>query len=346
MLTLRLENSIKFYILVPVYKVEKYIRDCIDSVLSQTYQNFRLVLVDDGSPDNCGKICDEYAENDDRITVIHQNNMGLLAARRTGIGVAKHECSDDSFICFLDSDDSLKPNALEVIKNAIIANMSDLVIYNLSIVVDGIETSQNDMCFVGNVTDKAELYRKVFFNYEYNPLCRKVVSAKLIHDTDYSMYYHISHSEDLLQSIPIYGECKKVSFINDKLYNYNQVTTSITHSVEYRGYKIDSTVRKAVWDFLKSENVWTEKDYKEYLKYCRKLIKNMIRKISDFDVELAKKAELFQEIKEDEYYSMVIASAPKKDIFFKLFSSGNYGAINIFFGLRRKLASLRNLVKR
>ena len=346
MLTLSLENNIKFYILVPVYKVEKYIRDCIDSVLSQTYQNFRLILVDDGSPDNCGKICDEYAENDDRITVIHQNNMGLLAARRTGIGVAKRECSDDSFIMFLDSDDSMKPNALEVINNTIITNKCDLLIYDTSVVVNGVEKKQNSQGFEGIVTNKSELYHMVFESSRYNLLWRKSVSAKLIHDTDYSMYYHISHGEDLLQSIPIYGECKKVSFINDKLYNYNQVPTSITHSVEYRGYKIDSTVRKAVWDFLKSENVWTEKDYKEYLNYCRRLVKNMIRQISDFDVELAKKAELFQKIKKDEYYSMVIASAPKNDIFFKLFSSGNYDAIDILFGLRRKLASLRNLVKR
>ena len=339
-------SNILFYILVPVYKVEKYIRDCIDSVLSQTYQNFRLILVDDGSPDNCGKICDEYAENDVRITVIHQDNMGLLAARRTGIGAAKRECSDDSFIMFLDSDDSLKQNALETIKKAINTSQCDLVIYRLSVVVDGVEIQQQNAAFTGVVTNKKELYRKVFLNNGYNPLCRKVVSSKLIHDTDYSTYYHISSGEDLLQSIPIYGECEKVSFIGDKLYNYNQVSTSITHSVEYRGYKIDSTVRKAVWDFLKSENVWTEKDYKEYLNYCRRLVKNMIRQISDFDVELIKKSELFQKIKEDEYYSMVIASAPKNDIFFKLFSSGKYGAINIIFGLRRKLASLRNVVKR
>lgn len=338
-------NNILFYILVPIYKVEKYINDCIDSVLSQTYQNFRLILVDDGSPDNCGKICDEYAERDNRITVIHQKNMGLLAARRTGIGAAKSECSDDSFIMFLDSDDSLKPNALETIKKAINTSQCDLVIYRLSVVVDGVEIQQQNAAFTGVVTNKKELYRKVFLNNGYNPLCRKVVSSKLIHDTDYSTYYHISSGEDLLQSIPIYGECEKVSFIGDKLYNYNQVSTSITHSVRYDGYNVDSTVRKAVWDFLRSEKVWSEEDYTEYLKYCRKLVKDMIRRISEFDVEPEKTAELFRKVSADEYYSMVIASAPKNDIIFKLFSKGNYGAVTAFFVLRRKLANVYHKVK-
>ena len=71
-----------FYICVPVYKAEKYIHKCITSVLNQTYGNFKLILVDDGSPDKCGEICDEYAKQDDRVVVIHQKNMGLLAARQ------------------------------------------------------------------------------------------------------------------------------------------------------------------------------------------------------------------------------------------------------------------------
>ena len=95
-------------IIVPIYKVEKYIVQCIKSVLDQTYPDIEIILVDDGSPDNCGKICDEYAKIDARIKVIHKENQGLGMARNTGL---EHATGD--FICFLDSDDWLDSNAIE-----------------------------------------------------------------------------------------------------------------------------------------------------------------------------------------------------------------------------------------
>ena len=78
-------------VIVPVYKVEDYIRECIDSILAQTYSDFELILVDDGSPDNCGRICDDYAKRDNRIKVVHKVNGGLTSARNAGLEVAKGE---------------------------------------------------------------------------------------------------------------------------------------------------------------------------------------------------------------------------------------------------------------
>lgn len=95
-------------VIVPVYKVEPYLRQCIDSILAQTYTDFELILVDDGSPDNCGAICDEYAKHDDRIRVIHQENGGLSAARNTGIDAARGE-----YLTFIDGDDWVKNNHIE-----------------------------------------------------------------------------------------------------------------------------------------------------------------------------------------------------------------------------------------
>ena len=92
-------------VIVPVYKVEKYIHKCIDSILNQTFTDFELILVDDGSPDNCGKICDEYAKRDARIRVIHKENGGLSDARNFGIDAAKGE-----IIGFVDSDDIIDAN--------------------------------------------------------------------------------------------------------------------------------------------------------------------------------------------------------------------------------------------
>ena len=91
-------------VIVPVYKVEKYLHECVDSILAQTFRDFELILVDDGSPDNCGAICDEYAAKDSRIRVIHQENQGLSGARNSGIDVARGE-----YITFVDADDSIEP---------------------------------------------------------------------------------------------------------------------------------------------------------------------------------------------------------------------------------------------
>lgn len=87
-------------VIVPVYKVENVLHYCIDSILNQTYKNFELILVDDGSPDNSGKICDKYAQKDNRIKVIHKENGGVSSARNCGIDAAKGK-----YICFVDSDD-------------------------------------------------------------------------------------------------------------------------------------------------------------------------------------------------------------------------------------------------
>lgn len=101
-------------VIVPVYKVEPYLSRCIDSILSQTFTDFELILVDDGSPDNCGKICDEYAEKDERIQVIHKENGGLSSARNAGIDWAFAN-SNSQWLTFIDSDDWIHPQYLELL---------------------------------------------------------------------------------------------------------------------------------------------------------------------------------------------------------------------------------------
>lgn len=112
-------------IIVPIYNVEKYLAACIDSILASTYQDFELILVDDGSPDNCGKICDEYAVKDSRIKVIHQENQWVSAARNSGLKVATGD-----YISFVDSDDVIHPRMLEVLHDAIASGDYDYSMVN------------------------------------------------------------------------------------------------------------------------------------------------------------------------------------------------------------------------
>lgn len=117
-------------VIVPVYKVEKYIHRCVDSVLSQSFRDFELILVDDGSPDTCGTICDEYAAMDSRIIVIHQENGGLSAARNAGIDWAFAN-SDSQWLTFVDSDDWIHPQMLERLYTRAIDFSADLSVCGL-----------------------------------------------------------------------------------------------------------------------------------------------------------------------------------------------------------------------
>ena len=107
----------KLSVIIPVYKTEKYLNRCIESVLNQTFTDFECILVDDGSPDNCGKICDEYAKKDKRIRVIHKENGGLSDARNAGIEASKGE-----YLSFIDSDDWVHPQMLEILYHGIVNN--------------------------------------------------------------------------------------------------------------------------------------------------------------------------------------------------------------------------------
>ena len=110
-------------VIIPVYKVEAYLRDCVDSVLAQTFTDFEIILVDDGSPDNCGAICDEYAAREPRVRVIHQENGGLSSARNSGV-----KNSQGRYISFVDSDDMLHPQALELMLEALQRESAELCI--------------------------------------------------------------------------------------------------------------------------------------------------------------------------------------------------------------------------
>ena len=108
-------------VIVPIYNVEKYLNRCIDSIIAQTYKNIEIILIDDGSPDNCGAICDEYATKDSRIKVIHKKNGGLSDARNAGIDIAKGK-----YISFIDSDDFVSRYFIETLYKCLVENNADI----------------------------------------------------------------------------------------------------------------------------------------------------------------------------------------------------------------------------
>lgn len=116
----------KISVIVPVYKAEAYLADCVESILSQSFQDFEVILVNDGSPDNCGRICEAYAERYDCICVIHQENQGQAAARNHALLHARGE-----WICFVDSDDLIHPRMLELLYAAVVKNSAPIAMCGL-----------------------------------------------------------------------------------------------------------------------------------------------------------------------------------------------------------------------
>ena len=141
----------KISIIVPFYNVEAYASKCIESIINQTYKNLEIILVDDGSPDNCGKIIDEYAKKDKRIKVIHKKNGGLSDARNKGI-----EAATGKYIGFVDSDDYIKEDMYEYLYNLIIDNDADISI------IDFIYFYENDSIFEDEVKEEI----KILNNYD------------------------------------------------------------------------------------------------------------------------------------------------------------------------------------
>ena len=298
-------ENLKFSILVPVYNVEKYIMDCINSILGQTYTNFELILIDDGSTDDSGHICDECAEKDARIVVIHKENGGLNSAPREAIKVATGD-----WCLFLDSDDYLDVKTLEILARKILETESDCIYYGWNNVdEDGRKFGfSRDIEQEIIVEDKRELYSSVFLNNGFNSLCRKAVKRELLSNSDYSRFYKIRRGEDLLQSLEIFKASKKVLFLPVHLYNYRFNPNSITHTVAYETYSVNFVVREKVLQFLRDENVWDDKEYNEYWKCCVSWFSAEVVMVANFDTNYKTKKTFLEDIKNSQYYVNFINS--------------------------------------
>lgn len=246
-------------VIVPVYKVEPYIHQCIDSILAQTYTDFELILVDDGSPDNCGMICDEYAKQDDRIRVIHQENQGLSAARNAGIDIAKGD-----YLTFIDSDDLVKENYLERLYQLLIEYHAELSVCDMYSFQDGEEISGKTDSDEERISLMAgrDACLSIYRMDGRVPVmaCGKLYSAKLFTDIRYPV--GMIHEDDATTPKLLY-RAKRVVIASDKLYGYRTRPDSITGRA-FTAKRFDSiTAVQSCVDFFQKENdaelvKWTE----------------------------------------------------------------------------------------
>lgn len=212
----------KISVIVPIYNVEKYLNRCVDSILVQTFTDFELILVDDGSPDNCGKICDEYAAKDSRIHVIHKKNGGLSDARNAGIDWA-FASSDCEWISFVDSDDWIHPQYLEILYRAATEHQVDVSICAFQKTNGDIESFEvNEDVFTVNTEEF----------YDRNRINAIIACGKLYRKQCFAeIRYPVGKlHEDEFTTYKILFKLTVVAFTEAKLYYYYKNEESIMHA--------------------------------------------------------------------------------------------------------------------
>ena len=206
----------KISIVVPVYKTEKFLKQCVDSILRQTYSDYEIILVDDGSPDKSGELCDELSCADKRIKVIHQKNSGVTVARAKGVGQAKGE-----WVCFVDSDDTLPQDALSRLSEGI-CNETDLVI-----------GFWDDRKIIKREWMKLNEYRETCITGKkiYPGPCARLIRRTLFDATTFDIPRSIVKGEDMLMNIRLaFAMQHDVRIVPYKVYNYLSHSESCVHS--------------------------------------------------------------------------------------------------------------------
>ncbi|MBP3408611.1 MAG: glycosyltransferase [Bacteroidaceae bacterium] len=263
----------KIGVIVPIYKVEKYIAECIESILAQTYTNFRLILVDDGTPDNAGKICDEYAEKDSRITVIHQENAGVTRARARGV----EEADDCEFITFVDGDDNIPQRALETL----MAHMKP----DINITQGGITRfhsvieDKEDKDLGTKVISHEKYKEDMLLGKDAGPVA-KLIRKTLLKSRIYDIPREINMGEDVIASTRIaFENDKDVVYTKSIVYNYRQHSESCMHT-----FKKDSE-----YEELFMNHLWMSVPEKHKERYRKPFIKH---KILTFDYHFGYSTEI------------------------------------------------------
>jgi glycosyltransferase involved in cell wall biosynthesis len=261
-------------IIIPVYKAEKYLEQCMNSVLQQTYRNIEIILIDDGSPDHCGLLCDEYAAKDSRVKVVHKANGGVSSARNRGLEVAAGD-----WILFVDADDWVEHDACEVTLKTALENNADIVIFDYTIVTenksfifggfsesfiisekDEFEKIQQNILSL----EKNLFYRNFPFLFFY-PIANKLYKKEILKGIFFCEGVIFYEDPDFFMRA--LEKCHRLSVIAKPLYNYRSNEQSAAHT--YKDKLVDSMKIRSEYckEFLDKQS--KSKDfYEAYYRGC------------------------------------------------------------------------------
>lgn len=263
-------TSPKISIIVPVYKVEQYLRRCLDSIASQTFTDWECILIDDGSPDKSGAICDEYAEKDSRFRVIHQKNAGVSAARNAGLDVARGE-----WIGFVDSDDWVEKDCYETALYLADENNADLVQWNMQ------AFSDKENLEKGRCRKSQKFSFKTSCTYFEPSMCTKLVKKSFVHNIRFPE--GIALSEDRLFALQVYLACENCFYTDKVLYHYYMRTSSASHTMTKEMILQEAEVIRQMEAVCHKNTLFLGDFIYEQKKSCKN---HVIHRLNEFDGQL------------------------------------------------------------
>lgn len=223
-------------IIVPCYNVEEYLHKCVESLTAQTYKNIEIILVDDGSPDSSGAICDEYARKDKRIKVIHKENGGLSDARNVAIDIAVGE-----YITFVDSDDYVALDYVETLYRLVEKYQCKIGVAWLRAFHEGCEIDTKQPPYIEKVFDRMEGIEKMFYQELFDTAAWCKIYHRSLFDTGIRYPFGLIY-EDLPTTYLLFLQSDKIAFCNRIVYNYLLRTSSI-EGQPFKANKLESALK-------------------------------------------------------------------------------------------------------
>ena len=245
----------KVSIIVPVYNIENYIRVCVESILAQTYESFELILVDDGSKDNSGILCDEYAAIDSRVKVIHKENGGVSSARNAGLRQAKGD-----WIMHVDGDDWIEPDMIESLIEAAKATEADLVFSDF--IKYGPNAGNNQLPSWNS--DKIDSMSR-YIAYVMTTIWGSIAKRSLYIDHSLKSPEGISYCEDFHLIVRLCHYAKKIANVHRPFYHYRYRPTSIMSNMSRRTESDEQWVYQDIIRFFKEQGVY--EDYRKVMSW-------------------------------------------------------------------------------
>lgn len=305
----------KISVIVPVYKVEKYLHRCIDSILSQSFTDFELILVDDGSPDNCGKICDEYAQKDSRVRVFHKPNGGVSSARNLGLDNAKGE-----WIFFSDADDELLPNAFDIL----ISHIDPHIAYVMAGYTKSNEEGDIIYCIDAKgeqVISKTDAITQMFHSTDFQYqgyLWNKLYNYSIISQNQLRFAEDIYFNEDRLFNIVylLNIKDKKCLYTTLPVYNYVYRENSAMYLLK-RSY--NPKFATDLYAFLQALNLLKQSGDEKNIEFCKQAAYHsfrynlyMMKQFNSYDEVLAK--QMYSKLREQLTLGYIVGNYLKDKI--------------------------------
>lgn len=236
-------------IIIPIYKVESYLRCCLDSILAQSFQAWEAILVDDGSKDDCGKICDEYAAMDSRFRVIHKENGGLTSARNAGLAIASGE-----WIMHLDGDDWIAPNMLQQMYDKAVSMDADVVLGDLLFAYP----NREEVYATASWNEDKISSLNCYLSSVWTCLCGSMAVRSLYQEYQLQSPQGVTYCEDFHLIVRLCYHARKVVNIHLPFYHYRQQEGSVTHNLNKKTERDEQWVYQDIIRFFKEQGVYDD----------------------------------------------------------------------------------------